>query len=315
LVLQSLHGLSDREALAALRTDLRWKVATGLPIGHAGFDPSTLTYWRKRLAASGDPHRIADAVLKVVAETGVLKGKNRRALDSTILDDAVATQDTVTQLIAIIRKVRREIPAAAAMVATKCSAHNYDDPGKPQIAWDDSEARAVLIDALVRDALALLAEVTTFTLTAEQNETVALLALIAGQDVEPAEGSDGTDGRWQITRKVAKDRVISVIDPDVRHAHKTVHRRASSSAANCRTPARPWTPSRSATATATRRSPPSPHRVARLPGGPTPGARPRRGPDLQQRGTGLGHLPSRQQNINRHPSAVRCSRATPPTTD
>jgi len=188
-VLQSLHGLSDREALAALRTDLRWKVATGLPIGHAGFDPSTLTYWRKRLAASGDPHRIADAVLKVVAETGVLKGKNRRALDSTILDDAVATQDTVTQLIAIIRKVRREIPAAAAMVATKCSAHNYDDPGKPQIAWDDSEARPVLIDALVRDALALLAEVTTFTLTAEQNETVALLALIAGQDVEPAEGA------------------------------------------------------------------------------------------------------------------------------
>ncbi len=225
LVLQALHGLSDREALAALRTDLRWKVATGLPIGHAGFDPSTLTYWRKRLAASKDPHRIADAVLKVVAQTGVLKGKNRRALDSTIVDDAVATQDTVTQLIAIIRKVRREVPGAAAVVEARCSAHNYDDPGKPQIAWDDSEARAVLIDALVRDALALLAEVTTFTLTAEQNETVALLALIAGQDVEPVEGSDGTDGRWQIARKVAKDRVISVIDPDARHAHKTVHRR------------------------------------------------------------------------------------------
>ncbi len=225
LVLQALHGLSDREALAALRTDLRWKVATGLPVGHAGFDPSTLTYWRKRLAGSKDPHRIADAVLKVVAETGVLKGRNRRALDSTILDDAVATQDTVTQLIAIIRKVRREIPGAAAVVAAKCNAHNYDDPGKPQIAWDDSEARLVLIDALVRDALALLAEVTTFTLTAEQNETVALLALIAGQDVEPAEGSDGTDGRWQIARRVAKDRVISVVDPDARHAHKTVHRR------------------------------------------------------------------------------------------
>lgn len=225
LVLQPLHGLSDREAVASLRTDLRWKVATGLPIGHAGFDPSTLTYWRKRLAASDSPHRIADAVLKVVAETGVLKGKNRRALDSTILDDAVATQDTVTQLIAIIRKVRREIPGAAAIVAAKCGAHDYDDPGKPQIAWDDSQARAVLVDGLVRDALALLAEVTTFELTAEQTETVALLALIAGQDVEPADGSDGTDGRWQIARKVAKDRVISIVDPDARHAHKTVHRR------------------------------------------------------------------------------------------
>ena len=62
-------------------------------------------------------------------------------------------------------------------------------------------------------------------LTAEQNETVALLALVAGQDVEPAAGSDGTDGRWQITRKVAKDRVISVVDPEARHAHKTVQRR------------------------------------------------------------------------------------------
>ncbi len=52
LVLQALHGLSDRETVSALRTDLRWKVATGLPVGHAGFDPSTLTYWRRRLAAS-----------------------------------------------------------------------------------------------------------------------------------------------------------------------------------------------------------------------------------------------------------------------
>ncbi|HET9871011.1 MAG TPA: IS1182 family transposase [Propionibacteriaceae bacterium] len=225
LVLQSLHGLSDREAMAALRTDLRWKVACGLPIGHAGFDPSTLTYWRKRLAASSAPNRIFDAVRAIVAETGVLTGKNRRALDSTILDDAVATQDTVTQLIAVIRKVRREVPGAAAVVAQVCSGHDYDDPGKPQIAWDDNEARAVLVDALVKDALALLSVVSGWNLDGLAAETVALLALIAGQDVEPADDSDGTDGRWRIARKVAPDRVISVVDPDARHAHKTVHRR------------------------------------------------------------------------------------------
>src|SRR5206468_6109038 len=56
-------------------------------------------------------------------------------------------------------------------------------------------------------------------------EAVALLALVAGQDVEPAEGSDGTDGRWRIAQRVAADRVISTVDPDARHAHKTVHRR------------------------------------------------------------------------------------------
>ena len=132
LVLQALHGLSDREAMAALRTDLRWKVACGLPIGHAGYDPSTLTYWRKRLAASDAPNRVFDAVKAVVAETGVIKGKNRRALDSTVLDDAVATQDTVTQLIAVIRKVRREVPGAAAVVEQVCSAHDYDDRASPR---------------------------------------------------------------------------------------------------------------------------------------------------------------------------------------
>jgi hypothetical protein len=225
LVLQALHGLSDREAMAAVRTDLRWKVACGLPIGHGGFDASTLTYWRRRLAASSAPNRIFDAVRSVVAETGVLTGRNRRALDSTILDDAVATQDTVTQLVAVIRKVRREVPGAAAVVAEVCSAHDYDDPGKPRIAWDDQEARAVLVDALVKDALAVLAVVGGWDLDGPAAEAVALLALIAGQDVEPADGSDGTDGRWRIARQVAADRVISVVDPEARHAHKTVHRR------------------------------------------------------------------------------------------
>ena len=56
-------------------------------------------------------------------------------------------------------------------------------------------------------------------------EALALLALIAGQDVEPVEGSDGTDGRWQIARRVVPDRVISTVDPDTRHAHKSVQRR------------------------------------------------------------------------------------------
>jgi hypothetical protein len=117
------------------------------------------------------------------------------------------------------------VPGAAAVVAEVCLAHDYDDPGKPRIAWDDQQARAVLVDALVRDALAVLAVVGGWDLDGPAAEAVALLALIAGQDVEPADGSDGTDGRWRIARQVASDRVISVVDPDARHAHKTVHRR------------------------------------------------------------------------------------------
>ena len=52
-----------------------------------------------------------------------------------------------------------------------------------------------------------------------------MLALVAGQDVEPAEGSDGTDGRWRIARRVAPERVISTVDTQARHVHKTVHHR------------------------------------------------------------------------------------------
>ena len=106
----------------------------------------------------GFPDRIFEAVKSVVAATGALTGKTRRALDSTVLDDAVATQDTVTQLIAAIRRVRREVPGAAEVIAEHCSAHDYDDPGKPAIAWDDSQARDRLVDALVSDAHRLLGE-------------------------------------------------------------------------------------------------------------------------------------------------------------
>ncbi|MGC5023076.1 IS1182 family transposase [Micromonospora sp. DT47] len=225
LVLQTLQDLSDTEAMQALRCDLRWKVACGLPIDHEGFHPTTLTVWRNRLRASDRPERIFEAVRTVTAQTGVLRGKTRRALDSVVLDDAVATQDTVTQLIAAVRRVRREVPAAAQVIAQHCHAHDWDDAGKPAIAWDDKAARDALVSALVNDANLLVDALREAELDQQGSRALALLALVAGQDVEPAEGSDGTDGRWRIARRVAENRVISVIDPQARHAHKTVHHR------------------------------------------------------------------------------------------
>jgi hypothetical protein len=227
LVLQALQDLSDREAVEAVRCDIRWKVACGLSLDHEGFHPSTLTYWRRRLAASQRPNRIFDAVHTVIAETGVLTGKTRRALDSVVLDDAVATQDTITQLIAAVRRVGREVPGAAEVIAARCHAHDYGDAGKPAIAWDDKQAREALVSALVTDATTLVDAIVDALagkqLPDKPAQALALLALIAGQDVEPAEGSDGTDGRWRIARKVAEDRVISTVDPQARHVRKTVH--------------------------------------------------------------------------------------------
>ncbi len=234
IVLQALYGHSDREAVDALTFDLRWKAACGYAIDAKGFDASTLTYWRRRLAASQRPQRIFEVVREVIAETGAVAGKQRRALDSTVLDDAVARQDTVTQLIAQIRRVGREVPGAKDLIEVHCTrlvgltGQDYTATGKPSIAWDDPAAREELVTALVGDALALLAALDVEAIQAaggKPAEALALLALVAGQDVEPAEDSDGTDGRWRIARATAPDRVISTVDPDARHAHKTRERR------------------------------------------------------------------------------------------
>jgi Transposase domain (DUF772) len=214
MVLQALEGLSDREAISALRRDIAWKVACGLRLDDEGFHPTVLVYWRNRIRTSPRPRRIFEAVRQVVEATGVLRGRGRRVLDSTVLADAVATQDTVTQLVAAIRRVRRLVGPAREV---KLGAHDDDRPGKPECAWDDPQATQALVSGLVNDALIMLEAMAEVELDAEQAEAVALLALVAGQDVEPGE----RPGSWQIARRVARDRVISTVDPQARHARKT----------------------------------------------------------------------------------------------
>ena len=214
MVLQALEGLSDREAAKAVRDRISWKVACGLALDDEGFDYTVLTYWRTRLHNSERPERIFDAVRQVVDATGVLAGRRRRALDSTILDDAVATQDTVTQLISAIRRVRRLVSEAAAV---ELSGHDYDSAAKPVIAWDDPLAKQALVTALVNDALAIVEALADVELDDEAADALGLLALVAGQDVEPGED----EGTWRIAQRVAAERVVSTVDPEARHTRKS----------------------------------------------------------------------------------------------
>ena len=200
-----------------------------------GFDSSALTYWRRRLAASERPQRIFEVVREVITETGAVAGKQRRALDSTILDDAVARQDTRDPADRPDppggpRGARREGADRGALhpAGRVDRAGLRPRPGSRGSPGTTTAARDELVTALVNDALALLAALDVEAIEragGKPAEAVALLALVAGQDVEPAEGSDGTDGRWRIARKTAPDRVISTVDPDARHAHKTRERR------------------------------------------------------------------------------------------
>ena len=126
-----------------------------------------------------------------------------------------------------VRKVARVVPGAAEVIARVCQL-DYARPGKPAIDWDDAAAKQGLVSDLVNDALTVLAALTGED--APERDTAAadalgLLALVAGQDVEPAEGSDGTDGRWRIARKVAPDRVISTVDRQARHTRKSKSKR------------------------------------------------------------------------------------------
>ena len=220
MVLQAIEGLSDREAVRQLETNIAWKAATGLALTDEAFHSTVLVLWRNKLRASGRPQRIFEAVRSVITESGVLVGKTRRALDSTVLDDAVARQDTITMLVAQIRRVRRLIPELVDAVWVR--EHNLEG-ARPPCDWDDPDDRDRLVSELVDDANELvwatgdLVEAGRLTLTDRQADAVALLALVAGQDVEPGE----RPGQWKIAQRTAPDRVVSTVDPEARHTHKT----------------------------------------------------------------------------------------------
>lgn len=225
MVLQKLGGLSDREACERFAFDVRWRYACGLGGWDAGqrwsFVHTVLVYMRARLRDSDDPDRVFRATTGVAAEAGLIGLK--RALDSAPLFDGVATQDTVTLIRSAIRGLLRIAPAglAAAVRAVLRRDDDYVAAGKPPCDWDDAAARELLVDELVGDGLAALAVVEAAKIAADAVVQAAeLLAVVVGQDVEK-----DADGMFRIARRVAKDRVISTVDPDARHGHKTTARK------------------------------------------------------------------------------------------
>jgi Transposase DDE domain/Transposase domain (DUF772) len=226
MVLQRLEGLSDREAVDRFTFDARWRYAAGVGgwdgVGPAGFAHTVLVDMRERLRRSDRPDRVFDVALTAAREAGLVS--RRRVLDSTPLYDAVATMDTLT----LIRSAIRGLLNAADPVlvqqlrAVLTSGDQYVTTGKPVIDWDDKTARTALVDARARDGYALLQALESRTdLPEPVDQAAKLLATVLGQDLEP---DPDNPGGWRIARTVAKDRVISTVDPQARHGHKTNHR-------------------------------------------------------------------------------------------
>jgi len=217
MVLQRLEGLSDREAVDRFAFDVRWKYAAGgLDFDHPGFVHTVLVDFRARLARSARPKRIFDVTVDVARRAGLIGRK--RVLDSTPIYDAVATQDTITLIRAAIRGLLRTADHVlrAELRAQITSGDAYTDTAKPAIDWTDRAEREALIDSRAKDAYALLAVLDGRTLDAELTQAMVLLATVVGQDLD-----SGDDGVLRIARRVAKDRVISTVDPEARHGHKT----------------------------------------------------------------------------------------------
>ncbi len=220
MVLQRIEGCSDREAVDRFCFDARWKYAAGgLDFDYPGFVHTVLVDMRARLARSARPDRIFQAVLEVAKAAGLVGRK--RVLDSTPIYDAVATMDTVTLVRSAIRGVLRAADAVleAQLRAVLTRQDDYAGAGKPVCDWDDAAAREALVDALAKDGRAVLAALDGQELTDPVTAAGELLATVLGQDLEA-----GEDGVFRIARRVAKDRVISTVDPQARHGHKTAAR-------------------------------------------------------------------------------------------
>ena len=216
MVLQRLEGCSDREACDRFAYDLRWRYAAGVDDETPGFVHTVLVELRARLRASADPDRIFRVTTELARQAGLVGV--RRVLDSAPLYDAVATCDTVTLVRGGIRGLLRALPVELAATVRVALARDddYQQPGKPVCDRDDPAAREQLVDALFRDGYRALHAVRGVRLGPDAARAAELLATVIGQDIE-----ETADGRFIIAEGVAPDRVLSLVDPQARHGHKT----------------------------------------------------------------------------------------------
>src|SRR6266705_839461 len=227
LLLAYRCGLSDRQAMEAVRFDLRWKVALCLPLDHEGFHPTSLVKFRARLLLHGKERVVFERSLELATELGLISGRAEQILDSTPMLGAAAVQDAATLVRCAVRKLLDAVKVADSQAAKKlrCGLRfDYSQPRvKPEGDWQDRDARMELLAEVARDAeRALRAVEADEQLLAAPAivEAARLLREIIGQefavaddDVPRARG--GRRGR----------QILSAHDPEMRHGRQTSARR------------------------------------------------------------------------------------------
>ena len=222
-LLQFYDGVSDQEAAARVKYDLRWKVALQLPLEYPGFAPSSLSVFRSRLLEHGQERYAFDRFIQVGREAGFLPSKVQELIDSAALHGAGAVQDTYTLIRKGLRRLLKalgyQVPAKRRGLAANLAVY-LDQDRKADIDWADPQARAAQLQVLVRDAEAVLALAAEQADDAEVRQIGWLLTKILGDDIVPNE-----QGTPQLGQGVAEDRFISWTDPEMRHGRKSAARR------------------------------------------------------------------------------------------
>lgn len=223
-LLQLHDDVSDREAVERTMFDQRWKVALDLALDFAGFDPSSLVNFRKRLLHHGKERYAFDRLIAVGRSAGFIPDKVTLLTDTTWAKGAGAVQNTFTLIRKAMRKLLKDLgyaiphkrrglsPQIQALVSTYVQRQ-----GKADIDWSDPQQRAAQLKTLVEDAEALLQLVADEQSDdAEVLASTWLLAKILGDDIVHDEQGDP-----QLGKGTAPGRIISVTDPEMRHGRKS----------------------------------------------------------------------------------------------
>ena len=218
LILETYEDLSDREALEMLRFNIKWKYALDVPLDYEGFDRSLLVYFRARLLINHKEKMIFKKTLELAREAGLLKKEVDQVIDSTPMLGAGAVKDTYELLRDGIRKILcLADKKTKSRVNLSLKAYSKGDT-KPKIDWDNKKEREELLASLISDVKEVLShvDINKEDVDNELKDAANLLAKIVSQDIE-----QDKKNKPKIKKGVAKDRIISTTDPEMRHGRKS----------------------------------------------------------------------------------------------
>jgi transposase len=227
LLLQFHDDVSDEEAVQRLMFDLRWQVALNLPTDFPGFDPSSLTYFRKRLIEHQQERYAFDRFIQVGRAAGFIPDRVTLLTDTTWVKGAGAVMDTYTLIRKAIRKLLKQLgyalpgqPRGLSPETQRLVANYLTQDRKAPIDWTDPQQRAAQLKVLCQDAEAALDLALAHTDDEQVRATGWLLTKILGDDL-----AQDAHGDPQIAEGTAPDRLISVTEPDMRHGRKSAAKR------------------------------------------------------------------------------------------